>query len=239
MDAYNYYKTVIVLDHIGLNIQQTKKENGTQTLDLSEVADQIQNSTKGQRWNIIATLGNRMGDVMAAMGIMEALEIVGIKFTRYEKLMLLCQTAKREWSEYTFESTDSKGKKTTTNITLEEIAKMFPYPTEEEVGLLNNLRKNMKGNKDVVVVNSGDRFDKLVRKYIVDNKKIEYMAEKEDWSEGRKLEAAQKYMKDFRDDIAQQLGIKDPTKLYPGQIIDFRKVKNWPQPNWFNWMINY
>ena len=78
----------------------------------------------------------------------------------------------------------------------------------------------------------------LLNEYALKKQKAE-IEQEDNWDNARRVEAAQDYMKDFRDKIAEQLGIDDPSKITPGQIIDFRKVKDWPQPSWINWKIFY
>ena len=76
-----------------------------------------------------------------------------------------------------------------------------------------------------------DKFPRL--KKSVDNNP-------EKWTEARIREALNDYMQDFRDDIMKDLGISDPTKLQPGQILELDDIK-WEehQPNWLNYNLTY
>ena len=89
------------------------------------------------------------------------------------------------------------------------------------------------------VIESGDRFYNIIMDKILANPSIiERLGKKTDWDDARKKEAINEYIKDFGADIAKQLGIDDPSKIQPGQILDFSKVK-WPQPHPINWLLNY
>ena len=92
---------------------------------------------------------------------------------------------------------------------------------------------------DYHLIESGDRFYNIIMDKILANPSIiERLGKKTDWDDASKKEAINKYIKDFGNDIAKQLGIDDPSKIQPGQILDFSKV-NWPQPNGLNWFFNY
>lgn len=89
------------------------------------------------------------------------------------------------------------------------------------------------------VIESGVRFYNIIMDKILANPSIiERLGKKTDWDDARKKEAINEYIKDFGADIAKQLGIDDPSKIQPGQILDFSKVK-WPQPHPINWLLNY
>ena len=110
----------------------------------------------------------------------------------------------------------------------------------------NLIENGYTRNGSLVVVNSGDSIDKIVKKYLASNldkfpqlkKSVE--SDKEKWTPERIEEALNDYMQDFRNDIMKDLGISDPKKLKAGDIIDLGKV-NWTehQPNWLNYTIYY
>ena len=64
------------------------------------------------------------------------------------------------------------------------------------------------------------------------------VAEKTDWTTARKREAVNKYVKEFGFKIAKNLGLENPNKIYPGQIIDFSKIE-WQEPGTLNWWFWY
>ncbi len=114
-------------------------------------------------------------------------------------------------------------------------------PTKDQVdkirGTMSTLPDDVKA--DYHLIESGDRFYNILMKKILDNPSIiKEMGNKKDWDEARQKEAINEYIKDFGEKIAKQMGIDDPSKIQPGQILDFSKVK-WPQPNIFNWWFNY
>ncbi len=114
-------------------------------------------------------------------------------------------------------------------------------PTAEQVDKIRDTMKRLpedvRGNYHLI--ESGDRFYNIIMDKILANPSIiEALGKKTDWDDARKKEAINEYINDFGDDIAKQLGIDDPSKIQPGQILDFSKVK-WPQPNGFNWFFNY
>ncbi len=110
----------------------------------------------------------------------------------------------------------------------------------------NLIENGYTRNGSLVVVNSGDSIDKIVKKYLASNldkfpqlkKSVE--SDKEKWTPERIEEALNDYMQDFRNDIMKDLGISDPKKLKASDIIDLGKV-NWTehQPNWLNYTIYY
>ena len=114
-------------------------------------------------------------------------------------------------------------------------------PTGEQV---DKIKETMKKLPDDVrtnyhLIESGDRFYNIIMDKILANPSIiERLGKKTDWDESRKKEAINEYIKDFGADIAKQLGIDDPSKIQPGQILDFSKVK-WPQPDGQSWFFNY
>ncbi len=114
-------------------------------------------------------------------------------------------------------------------------------PTGEQVDkireTIEHLPEDVRG--DYHLIESGDRFYNIIMNRILANPSIiEALGKKTDWDDARKKEAINEYINDFGDDIAKQLGIDDPSKIQPGQIFDFSKVK-WPQPSGLNWFFNY
>ena len=114
-------------------------------------------------------------------------------------------------------------------------------PTGEQVDkireTIEHLPEDVRG--DYHLIESGDRFYNIIMNRILANPSIiEALGKKTDWDDARKKEAINEYINDFGDDIAKQLGIDDPSKIQPGQIFDFSKVK-WPQPIGLNWFFNY
>lgn len=97
-----------------------------------------------------------------------------------------------------------------------------------------------------VLVQKGDTVDKIIINYLTNNldkfprlkKSVENDPDK--WTPERIREALNDYMKDFREDIMADLGIKDPTKLQPGQLLELDNV-NWEehQPGWLNYNLTY
>lgn len=114
-------------------------------------------------------------------------------------------------------------------------------PTAAQVDKIKETMKKLPDDvrADYHLIESGDRFYNIIMDKILANPSIiERLGKKTDWDDASKKEAINKYIKDFGNDIAKQLGIDDPSKIQPGQILDFSKV-NWPQPNGLNWFFNY
>ena len=104
------------------------------------------------------------------------------------------------------------------------------------------------------VVKPGETLDGIISDYVLKNGIINYLSEAieenpEKWTPERQQEAAQQYMTDFRDRLAEKLKIystgsfrftKDRySNLKAGQIIDFTKIDEWPQPGIINWKLWY
>ena len=97
-----------------------------------------------------------------------------------------------------------------------------------------------------VLVQKGDTVDKIIINYLTNNlDKFPQLKESVNnnpnkWTPERIREALNDYMKDFREDIMADLGIKDPTKLQPGQLLELDNV-NWEehQPGWLNYNLTY
>ena len=97
-----------------------------------------------------------------------------------------------------------------------------------------------------VLVQKGDTVDKIIINYLSNHlDKFPQLKESVNnnpnkWTRERIREALNEYMKDFREDIMADLGIKDPTKLQPGQLLELDNV-NWEehQPGWLNYNFTY
>lgn len=110
-------------------------------------------------------------------------------------------------------------------------------------GLIAEQLKNGKITLDDMTERDGKKM--TYREFLIktaDQKKIK-------WTEERQKEAAKQYLRDFRDTIANQLGLKSNSSsrfsknkynnLQTGQIIDFNKIQEWPQPSSFSWKLWY
>lgn len=110
-------------------------------------------------------------------------------------------------------------------------------------GLIAEQLKNGKITLDDMTEHDGKKM--TYREFLIktaDQKKIK-------WTEERQKEAAKQYLSDFRDEIANQLGLKSNSSsrfsknkynnLQTGQILDFNKIKEWPQPSTFSWKLWY
>ena len=114
-------------------------------------------------------------------------------------------------------------------------------PTAVQIDIIKNGMEYLPDEvkADYHLIESGDRFYNIIMDKILANPSIiERLGKKTDWDDSRKKEAINEYIKDFGADIAKQLGIDDPSKIQPGQILDFSKVK-WPQPDGQSWFFNY
>ena len=114
-------------------------------------------------------------------------------------------------------------------------------PTAVQINIIKNGMEYLPDEvkADYHLIESGDRFYNIIMDKILANPSIiERLGKKTDWDDSRKKEAINEYIKDFGADIAKQLGIDDPSKIQPGQILDFSKVK-WPQPDGQSWFFNY
>lgn len=104
-------------------------------------------------------------------------------------------------------------------------------PANPTAAQIDKIKETMKKLPDDVrtnyhLIESGDRFYNIIMDKILANPSIiERLGKKTDWDDARKKEAINEYIKDFGADIAKQLGIDDPSKIQPGQILDFSKVK--------------
>ena len=88
-------------------------------------------------------------------------------------------------------------------------------------------------------VKKDENLTNIIANYVLAHNLCEKINGKTDWTPERKMEAARAYAREFKDDIAQKLGLKSADKINEGQILDFGKVTQWPQPNWFNWTFRY
>lgn len=129
------------------------------------------------------------------------------------------------------------------------ISKLPNNLTDREAGWLSAILGPRTGVRDEKVITfperpfhvmkTGEKFRDVLANYVLNHNVCTSLNEKKNWSNDRKLEAAQEYAKDFEQDIAKQMGIEDPNNLNVGQVLDFGKVKEWKQPNAINWAMFY
>lgn len=116
-------------------------------------------------------------------------------------------------------------------------------PTEDDVNLLKEaMRRTLSAENRASyhLIESGDRFHNIIANYMMEHLEETFpkVAEKTDWTTERKREAVNKYVKEFGVQIAKNVGLNNPNKIYPGQIIDFSKIE-WKEPNMLNWWFWY